>query len=187
MSALFLRFERVVHRWFVQHSVALLRISLGAVFLGFGVIKYYPHASPAEGLVEATMSQLTLGLVDGRIAMIVVATVECVIGLSLLTGTGLRIVIYLLGFECAGILSPLVVVPYRLFTPGPTLEAQYVIKDIILVTATMVVIAASFRGARIAYRDSEPAATDPVAEYHKHDGSPSDPDRSQTTDHTHPA
>lgn len=157
-----------MHRWLVRYSVAALRITLGLVFLGFGVLKYFPDVSPAQSLVEATMKKLTLGLLTGQPAMILVATLECVIGLSLLSRLGLRGVIYLLGLELLGILSPVVLLPHRVFGGphgAPTLEGQYVLKDIVLVAAAMVVVAACFRGARIAYSplDAETATSDDPA------------------------
>jgi hypothetical protein len=150
----FLRCEGAVHHWLVRHSVMALRVALGLVFLGFGALKYAPGLSPAQPLLEATLPILTLGVLHGYVGMIVVATLECVIGLSLLSGRGLRGVIYLLGIELLGILSPIVLLPGRIFAgPGgaPTLEGQYVLKDVILVAAAMVVIAASFRNAKIRY------------------------------------
>jgi len=68
--------------------------------------------------------------------------VECLIGLSLITGWGLRVSIYITALWVLGILSPLVMLPGRLFSgPGhaPTLEGQYVLKDLILLAATLVI------------------------------------------------
>lgn len=76
------------------------------------------------------------------------ALLECVIGACLISGRGVRRAVYLLGIQLAGILSPLVLFAPRLFSGphhAPTLEGQYVLKDIILVGATLV-IAATVRG-----------------------------------------
>ena len=40
--------EEIAVRWLVAHSIAILRVSLGAVFLGFGLLKFAPVVSPAE-------------------------------------------------------------------------------------------------------------------------------------------
>ena len=61
--------------------------------------------------------------------------------------------IYQLAAELVGILSPLILLPERLFPAPfhtPTLEGQYALKDIVLVGAAMVV-ASTFRGARITH------------------------------------
>lgn len=148
---LLIGFEGAVHGWLVRHSIDLLRLSLGVVFLGFGVLKLFPGVSPAEGLVEATIEVLTGGLVPARVGLVVTALLECAIGVSLIAHRWVRLTVYLLAFELLGILSPLVLLPGRMFGGpfhAPTLEGQYVLKDLILVAAAMV-IATAFRGARI--------------------------------------
>jgi len=143
--------DRIAHRWLVAHSIALLRMSLGAVFLGFGALKLFPGVSPAESLVVATTNILTFGLVPGPVALACVAVLECVIGACLISGRALRAAVSLLAVQLVGILSPVVLLAARLFDGphhAPTLEGQYVLKDIILVTATLV-IAATLRGGRL--------------------------------------
>ncbi|MCA1702082.1 MAG: hypothetical protein LC808_01940 [Actinobacteria bacterium] len=131
-----------IRRWLARYSIALLRISMGAMIFGFGILKYFPGVSPAEDLVLATTDLLTFGLVPGRVALVLFATVECAIGLSLVTGWGLRLSIYPLALWVVGILSPVVLLPERLFSGpyhAPTLEGQYVLKDVILLTATLAI------------------------------------------------
>lgn len=147
--------EAAVHRWLMRYSIIALRISMGAVYLGFGVLKYFPGASPAESLALATTHMLSFGLVPAVIpngvVMVLLATLECTIGLVLITGRWLRVAIYLLGGHLVGILSPAVLLAGREFAGPhhmPTLEGQYVLKDVILVTATMV-IATTVRGGAI--------------------------------------
>lgn len=134
--------------WLARHSITALRVSLGLVFLGFGVLKFFPGASPAEALVERTLSTLSLGMVTGRTALLVTAVTECFIGLTLVTGKLLRVGLLVLAAALGGILSPLVLFAADLFPGAPTLEAQYVLKDIVLVAAGMVV-AARVLGARL--------------------------------------
>jgi len=88
--------DRIAHRWLVAHSIALLRMSLGAVFLGFGALKLFPGVSPAESLVVATTNVLTFGLVPGPVALTCVAVLECVIGACLISGRALRAAVALL-------------------------------------------------------------------------------------------
>ena len=91
------RFQRF-EAWLTRYSISLLRISLGLIILGFGVLKHFPGVSPAESLVKATVHLMTFGLVPamGRIAMVGTATLECFIGISLILRRGLRATIYLL-------------------------------------------------------------------------------------------
>jgi putative oxidoreductase len=150
--------EEMAVCWLVAHSIAILRVSLGAVFLGFGLLKFFPGVSPAQDLVEHTAAILTLGLIPGPVALVGVATLECVIGLCLIIGRGVRVAVYLLCVQLIGILSPVVLLAARLFDGphgAPTLEGQYVLKDVILVGAALV-IASSAGGARLTRDPGEP-------------------------------
>lgn len=146
--------EELAVRWLVAHSIAILRVSLGAVFLGFGLLKFFPGVSPAQDLVERTTDILSFGLIPGAVALVGVATLECAIGLCLISGRGVRVAVYLLCAQLVGILSPVVLLAGRLFDGphgAPTLEGQYVLKDVILVGAAFV-IAATIGGARLQRR-----------------------------------
>ncbi len=137
--------------WLERHSVTALRISLGAVFLGFGLLKFVPGLSPAEDLAGRTMTALSFGLVPDGLALFLVAAMETAIGLSLVTGRWLRTGLALLGVAMVGVLSPLVLFPDRLFggpLGAPTLEGQYVLKDIVLLAASLVVAARECRHGR---------------------------------------
>lgn len=138
--------------WLARYSVDLLRISLGLVFLGFGALKFIPGASPAQDLAVRTLEALSLGLVSGQTALLVTAVAEVFIGITLVTGRMLRIGLVVLAGSMVGILSPLVLFASDMFpSGGPTLEAQYILKDIILVAAGMVV-AARAMGARFTFQ-----------------------------------
>lgn len=142
------RARHALAAWLAAYSVTALRISLGLVITGFGALKFVPGASPAEGLAMQTVEALTLGLLGGTSAVVVTAIVETVIGLSLLTGRLLQPGMVLMAGWLGGILAPVVLFPAEMFPGGlPTLAAQYVLKDIVLVAAAMVV-AAALLGAR---------------------------------------
>jgi len=146
--------ELATHGWLVAHSIKLLRISLGAVFLGFGFLKFFPMVSPAEQLVMDTTSMLTFDLIPGSVSIIAIAVLECIIGLWLISGRALRGAIYLLAIELVGILAPVVLLGDKLFSGphnAPTLQGQYVLKDVILVAAVLV-LATTVRGARLTDR-----------------------------------
>lgn len=136
-------------RFLARHSITGLRISLGLVFLGFGVLKFFPGASPAQGLAVRTIETLTFGVVNGGTALLMTAIMETFIGITLVSGFALKAGLAVLGAALAGIMSPIVLFVGDMFPGGlPTLEAQYVLKDIILVAAGLVV-AARVLGARM--------------------------------------
>jgi uncharacterized membrane protein YphA (DoxX/SURF4 family) len=133
-----------LQRW----SVPALRIALGAVFLVFGALKFFPGASPVEGLVGRTWERLTLGLVGGTGAMVGTAVIEVAAGLLLvLGGRYARAGLVVLAFAFVGILSPIVLLPGEVFGPdGPTLTGQYIFKNAVLITAALVVASRALRG-----------------------------------------
>lgn len=137
-----------VRQWLNRYSIDMLRISLGLVFALFGFLKFFPGVSPAEDLAIRTVETLTLGVVSGSVALWVTAAVECFIGLTLATGRLLKAGLATLGFALVGILSPVVLFFGDLFPGAPTLEAQYVLKDLVLAAAGMVVGAAAL-GSRL--------------------------------------
>jgi putative oxidoreductase len=137
--------------WLARYSVDLLRVSLGLVFLGFGALKFFPGLSPAQELTGRTIEILTFGLVPHQVALPMVATIETAIGLLLVTGLWLRAGIALLIMAMIGILSPLVLLSDELFRGrlyAPTLEGQYVLKDVVLLAGGLVVAARAL-GARL--------------------------------------
>jgi len=160
LYARFLHLENRIHHRLVLHSITWLRLAVGAIFFGFGILKYFNGVSPAQNLTEATTHILFLGLIPGDIAIRMIATLECVIGLCLLTNRCMRLAVWLLAIEFIGILSPLILLPGREFAGpyhAPTLEGQYCLKDIILVTAALVIAAGTFRGGRLIRADLPPS------------------------------
>ncbi len=154
MGSLFERFDRLdtsLNRWLVANSILLLRISLGFIFLAFGALKFFPGLSPIEDLTTQTTTALTFGLIPPSVGLVMIAALECAIGLCFVTGMFLRVGVWLMGAQMLGAMSPLVLFPGELFSgPSytPTLAAQYIVKDVVLVAAGMV-IASTWTGARI--------------------------------------
>lgn len=145
------RLDTRINWWLVKYSIPLLRISMGLVFFGFGILKFFPSISPIEVLATRTTVVLTHGIAAGHKAMDLIATLECLIGLCFLTGRFLRVGVLLMAVQMLGAMSPLLLFPRELFHGpfhAPTLAAQYIIKDIILIAAGMV-IAATWTGAKI--------------------------------------
>lgn len=145
--------QRRLGRWLNRYSIDALRVSLGLVFLGFGVLKFVPGLSPAQDLAVRTIETLSFGMVSGTAALVLTAVTECFIGITLVTGRLLRAGLLVLATALVGIMSPLVLFFTDLFPSGPTLEGQYVVKDIVLASAGLVV-AAKALGGRLTRTDS---------------------------------
>ncbi len=82
--------EGIVRWWLARWSITVLRVGLDSVFLGFGLLKFFPGFSPAEDLVMQTLGVLTFGAVPTRAGVFVVATLECAIGVGLIANRFLR-------------------------------------------------------------------------------------------------
>jgi uncharacterized membrane protein YkgB len=138
--------------WMARHSVTLLRVSVGIVLFWFGVLKFVPGLSPAQEPATRTIDTLTFGLVPPGVSIYVLATWECLIGIGLVFGVVLRATLALLLLQMLGTVTPLFLFPHEVFTQipyAPTLEGQYIIKNVVLVSAGLV-IGATVRGGLVA-------------------------------------
>lgn len=154
MSVMRTRFENMdvrITRWMARHGVTLLRVALGVIFFWFGVLKLFPGLSPAQDLAGRTIAILTFGMLQPELSVPILAVWECLIGLGLISGRWMRATILLLVAQMAGTMLPLVFFPEATFTHmpyAPTLEGQYIIKNLVLVTAALV-LGATVRGGRM--------------------------------------
>lgn len=140
--------DRRVTLWLGHHGVAFSRISLGIIFFWFGALKFIPGWSPAADLASRTIERVTFGLVPPTWGLWVLAAWETLIGLGLLTSKFLRVTLLLLAVQMAGTLLPLLLFPaetFVVFPLAPTLEGQYIIKNLVLLSAATVV-GATVRG-----------------------------------------
>ncbi len=128
--------------FFRRSFVPLARLSLFVVFFWFGLIKLL-GLSPASPLAEALTAK-TVGMQYFDTLFVVLALVECIIGVLFLFPKATRIVIPLLLVHMAVVCSPLAMVPGYVWQSFlvPTLEGQYIIKNAVVV-AVAIGIAAS--------------------------------------------
>lgn len=141
---------RITH-WMARYGIVLLRISLGVVFLWFGALKFFPGLSPAQDLVSRTIGVLSFGLLSPGISVPLLAAWESLIGLGLIFGVFMRGTLLLLFLQMLGTITPVFLFPQEVFTRipfAPTLEGQYIIKNIVLISAGLV-LGATVRGGRI--------------------------------------
>ena len=128
--------DRQIAGWMRQYGVLILRYSLGIVFIWFGALKPL-GMSPAEELVRNTVY-----FVDEDFFLIVLGVWEVLIGVGLLFRPMLRLAILLLFLQMPGTMLPLVLLPEVCFTQFPfglTMEGQYIIKNLVLIGAGLVV------------------------------------------------
>lgn len=127
------------------HALALLRATVGIVFVGFGVLKLFPSASPAEQLAVDAATKMTLGLVPATVLLLSLAALETAIGIGLIVGRRLlRPALVVFFLHMGGVFSTLVLLPDAMWqphSPAPTMEGQYVVKNVVLVAVCLVVAA----------------------------------------------
>ena len=145
------RLDRRIIRWMAEHGLTLLRLALGAVFFWFGVLKFFPGASPAEELAGRTIETLTFGAISQDAALMILAVWEVAIGIGLFLGRWMRAVLLLLFVQMLGTITPLFLFPsetFTIFPIAPTLEGQYIIKNVVIV-ASAIVLGATVRGGEL--------------------------------------
>lgn len=144
--------------WMARNGVTLTRLALGVVFFWFGAIKFVPDWSPAADLASRTIGRLSFGLIGPSIGLPLLAAWESLIGLGMLSGRFLRATLLLLFVQMPGTMMPLLLFPaetFRVFPYAPTLEGQYIIKNLVLVGAA-IVVGATVRGGRLRAERSAP-------------------------------
>ncbi|MGD9485420.1 DoxX family membrane protein [Streptomyces sp. TRM70308] len=128
--------------FYQPRSIAVLRVSLGVLFCGFGILKLFPAASPAEEVAALAMTKMTGGLLPAQVSMPALGAAETLIGLALITGLLLRCALALFCAHMAGVFASLLLLPEAMWHHGtPTLEGQYVLKNLVLVAACLAVTA----------------------------------------------
>jgi len=134
-----------------RYGLILLRVSVGIVFLWFGILKFFPGLSPAQDLAVRTINILTFGLLPPRTSIVILASWETIVGVGLLFGFFMRGTLLLLFLQMLGTMAPLFFFSNEVFTHvpyAPTLEGQYIIKNIVLISAG-IVLGATVRGGKI--------------------------------------
>lgn len=152
------RIDTTLTTWMATNGILLLRLSLGIIFFWFGVLKFIPGLSPAQNLAGETIAELTFGILSPDQALILLAIWESLIGVGLLTGFFLRGTLFLLWLQMLGTMTPLILFPEICFTSFPlvpTLEGQYIIKNLVLISAG-IAIGATVRGGQLTSEGSEP-------------------------------
>ena len=133
----FWELDRHIAGFMTKYGVVSLRWAVGVVFIWFGALKLFPGMSPAEELVKNTVYFFDPGWFFPLLGVW-----EMLIGLFLLIRPLIRVAILLLFLQMPGTFLPLVLLPDVCFTAFPfglTLEGQYIIKNLVIISAALVV------------------------------------------------
>jgi len=137
----FNRVDPIITGWMHNYGLLLLRICVGIVFLWFGVLKFFPGVSAAQDLAIRTIQLLTFNLVPETVIINGLALWEVIIGIGLISGKFMRETLLLLFLQMIGTFTPIFLFPSEVFNYipyAPTLEGQYIIKNIVIISAAIV-------------------------------------------------
>jgi uncharacterized membrane protein YkgB len=145
----------VLQQYATSNGPRLLRLSLGLVFVWFALPKFVPGLSAMDPLAVDTITVLSFGAVTGDLARLLLAALEAGIGLGLLTGRAMPLVSAALLGHLAGTFTPLILFADRMWTAPlvPGLEAQFILKNIVLVAAGVAVAGAQRRRGPVPVRE----------------------------------
>ena len=116
----------------------LLAISIGIIYVWFGLLKFFPELSPADGLAKHTITLLTFGLIPENVSIIMLAILEVGIGLSLIFNFQLKVVVSIAIIHLILTFIPVLFFPEVSFAKAPfvlTSVRQYIIKNIVIISA----------------------------------------------------
>jgi uncharacterized membrane protein YkgB len=136
LLAVFNKIDIKIAGWMEHYGVELLRISLGIIFIWFGLLKVY-GVSPANDLVARTVYWIR-----PDVFIPVLGWWEVLIGVGLFFRVALRLTLFLLFLQMPGTMLPLIILPDVCYTHFPfslTIEGQYIIKNFVLISAAFVI------------------------------------------------
>ncbi|MFV2015419.1 MAG: DoxX family membrane protein, partial [Candidatus Heimdallarchaeota archaeon] len=119
-----------------KYGLILLRYTIGIVFIWFGTLKLF-NKSPANELVENTIV-----FIPPEIFIPILGIWEVMIGVGLIIRRFNRMAIFLLFLQMPGTMLPLILLPEVSFVSFPfvlTLEGQYIIKNLVLISGGIVI------------------------------------------------
>lgn len=131
------RIDRKVTRFMSSYAILIIRLSLGIVFVWFGLLKVM-GVSPVFDLA----SQIVYWL-PSELFVPLLGIWEMAIGVGLLLGKALRVILSLLFLQLAGTFLALIILPEAAFQGGNplflTTEGEFVIKNLVLIAAGLAV------------------------------------------------
>lgn len=113
------------------------RVAIALVYVWFGLVKLTGLSGATP--LAAALSRETIGTTYFGPAFTLLAVFECIVGVLFLIPATVRIAVVLLVIHLAIVCSPLVLVPHAAWTAPfvPTLEGQYIIKNVLLLALAL--------------------------------------------------
>lgn len=126
--------------WVDRHIIDFLRISIGICYVWFGMLKFFPHLSPAEDLAGQTITALTGGMVQPPLSLSLLAIWEVGVGLLFFLNLWMRAALWAMFVHMLCTLTPAFLLPDAFFTAFPyglTLVGQYIVKNFVFIAVAI--------------------------------------------------
>jgi uncharacterized membrane protein YkgB len=131
------RVDLVIIPFLRRVSVPVLRVSLGIVFVWFGMLKIFEVSPVAEFVAR------TVYWVDPAFFVPALGVFEVTLGILLLLGRMMRLTLLLLVAQMAGTFLTFLILPNVTFQHGNplllTVEGEFVVKNLVVISAALVV------------------------------------------------
>jgi hypothetical protein len=145
----------------------MLRLSAGVVYFYFGFLKFYSDLSPAELLASQTIMGIWPWAIDAHTVLLWLAGAEVLIGLAFLLNMGLRWVLWIFLLHQVGTFLPLFLYPeltFKIAPFAPTMEGQYILKNLISFSAGLTVMLPAVRSGKQRARAAKSPRSAPDSE-----------------------
>ena len=136
INNIFRAIDPVISGWMSRHGHLFLRLSMGIIFIWFGLLKSFGQ-SPVNDLVARTVYWF-----NPQVFIPILGWWEFAIGVCFLFHRLIRLGIFLLFLQIGGTFLPLVILPEVCFYKFPfvlTMEGQYIVKNLLIISAAIVI------------------------------------------------
>ena len=132
----FTRFDHRVIEFTRAYSIPLLRMTLGLVFVWFGLLKVFGYSPVADLVIK------TAYFLPPNVAVVGIGILETIIGLGLLTGLAMRVTLLLFFLQMCSTFLAVVTRPELLLQNGNPLllsiYGEFLLKNFVLLAAGLV-------------------------------------------------
>ncbi|GAB4246338.1 MAG: DoxX family protein [Ekhidna sp.] len=132
--------DQAIAKHMNKWGVPLIKFSFALIFIWFGILKPFGW-SAAIPIVKSTVAWLPF--FKSITWVHIIGWWEVLIGILFLFRGTIRIAVFLLFLQMSGTFMPMVFLPDVVYQDGnvllPTMEGQYIIKNIMIISAALVV------------------------------------------------
>jgi len=124
-------------------KINLISVTIGIVYLWFGLLKFFAGVSPAEDLAKVTIDRLTFGFLAPELSILLLAIWETIIGVLLIGNFFQKFALKLALIHIILTFLPFLYFPDLVFSATPfglSLLGQYIVKNVIILGVLIVLL-----------------------------------------------